>query len=69
MIYSIVALCISIVLWVLFGYLAPVYEALETAAAVFMWLTIAVAAVAVVFIVLEIAMKIRNSKHKGGGGK
>ncbi len=69
MITSIIAFVCVLIVRILFGYLATKFSVLETWVTVFTWLTIAVAAVAAVFIVLEIAMKIRNSKHKGGGGK
>ena len=69
MIYSLIAFAIMAVLWLLFGYLGTVYEVLETAGKGFLWLTIALAVVAAVFIALEVVIRIRDSKQTGGSNE
>lgn len=62
MIYSIIALVIMIIIRILFGYLATVYDVLKTWVTAFTWITVALAVVAAVFIVIEIINAIKKNR-------
>ena len=67
MIASIISFVLMLIVRILFGYLATVYDYLKSWLPWFTGLTVALGVVAVVFIVIKIIKAIKSGNAKKGG--